>query len=292
MENLDEIRALMFQALRRKGLVPETREVFYDIKTLWEISQFSWHKKFLIRMKNKRTIHNILHRLHYWRDKYYLYKVKHCTPILIYQMGWCGSMSIFQAIKSSGYEPVYHMHTLNLDHPNLSWRDRKISKDFLGKRKVKIITMVRDPIKRNISHFWYCLPAYGGRPENSIENLTELFLKKEKHITPLIWFIEELRYMTGINVYSYPWNEEQNYIRINKDNFEVLILKTETSNQIKEKILKDFLGFEVKIESNRNVKYDPNFVKFSSEIKLPLSYLEDMKNSNYYQHFYKGKQEI
>jgi hypothetical protein len=90
-------------------------------------------------------------------------------PILIYQMGKVGSTSISKSLELFGYSSVFHIHRLNPEHidhvrENFLTRNLEPSSFRIGKllyryiiekkRHIKVITLIRDPISRNISGFF------------------------------------------------------------------------------------------------------------------------------------------
>jgi|SRR5690606_2252081 len=91
--------------------------------------------------------------------------------ILIYQMGKVGSSSIYASLKAKGVPKVFHLHRMNPEttqkmkrtflEQNLlaQFRTEQLFETIYRKaiqrrKKVKIITLVREPISRNISAFF------------------------------------------------------------------------------------------------------------------------------------------
>jgi len=91
---------------------------------------------------------------------------KDCEPVIVYQMGKVGSRSITDSLKSCGVHPVFHIHRINPDNIN------RVKDEYLKKgrkplnerqgiilyrsvcrkeRKAKFITIVREPVSRNLS---------------------------------------------------------------------------------------------------------------------------------------------
>lgn len=117
-----------------------------------------------------------------------------------------------------------------------------------------------------------------------------IFINFYPHSIPLDWFNIRYSPFLGIDVYEYPFPKEQGYLIINKDNLDLLILKLETSDSVKEKAIANFLGLEefklVKTNVGEDKNYRDMYIEFKQNIKLPLSYAEDMCSSKYFNHFY------
>ncbi len=75
---------------------------------------------------------------------------------------------------------------------------------------------------------------------------------------------------------------------------DLLILKLETSDGVKEKAIADFLGLKefklVRTNVGKNKNYRDIYKEFKQNLKLPLSYVEKMCSSKYFNHFYKEEE--
>src|SRR5699024_4370848 len=103
---------------------------------------------------------------------------------------------------------------------------------FKRKRKQKIITLVRDPLSRNISSYFHQM---GEQKEVnlkglSFEQLVENFEKKMNHDAPLVWFDLEIQKYFNIDVYKYKFDKKQGYTIISEGNVEILIIQMEKMN--------------------------------------------------------------
>ena len=125
---------------------------------------------------------------------------QHKTPVVVYQMGKVGSSSIYNALKARGLF-VFHNHNLR---PEIiakgieQWKTRKptsvVPRPELGKRlwvynhiikkrrHAKYITLVRDPLGRNVSAFFSTLDKSIDRQDAhahfSPEELQKMFLEQ------------------------------------------------------------------------------------------------------------------
>jgi len=104
---------------------------------------------------------------------HYLDNLREGTPIIVYQMGKVGSNSIKNSLISCDVKPVFHVHAVNPSHikmiteeelangrtPPDFWLGERLYVDVIRKGKIaKFITLVREPVSRNISAFFQSFP--------------------------------------------------------------------------------------------------------------------------------------
>lgn len=185
--------------------------------------------------------------------------------VLIYQMGKVGSTSLESSVKNS-----LHFHTLYNRRACKFYADvllssplKKIKSYFINylkriclgnRRKVKIITIVRNPFERNTSHFfqdlqfwlpYYSLNSRDFREENPnlIVDCFEQFYNFEYAQN---WFREELTRFSGIKIEECNFDKERGFGVVKKGQFEVLFLTMEKMDSL-EKEISEFLGREIKL---------------------------------------------
>lgn len=247
----------------------------------------------------------------YWQPYVRLYLLRE-TPIVIYQMGKVGSSSVLAAIQQMT-PAVYQVHSTNPDY--IAMRQQK----FLAKglnpirqnhvygqfirehvikpgRPVKYITLVREPISRNISSFFQGYRFIGDQvhftptEETDTATLTQQFLEQFAHERPLTFFDVEFRDMVGIDVYAEPFPHEQGYRLIQKGKAQLLLMKMEIDATVKNAALADFLGVpSIKlpyVNVGDDKTYAGVYARFKRELVLPPEYIERMLESRYARHFY------
>jgi hypothetical protein len=241
------------------------------------------------------------------------------TPVLIYQMGKVGSTSISNSLEKFNIKPIFQLHFLTKNLKETS-EDRdffdtdkrrtiamKLKKIFgmrrgyliykniiAPKKQVKIITLTREPIGRNLSAFFQNFERETGN-KYQYSNLTpeeigDIFIKFYPHHLPLNWFDKNIKNYLGIDVYEYPFPRKKGFLTIKNGNIDLLILKSELPNQSKEIAIAEFLqltDFKI-LDKNIGDKkgYSDLYKKFKENLKLPKSYLEEMIHSRYFNHFY------
>ena len=230
-------------------------------------------------------------------------------PILVYQMGKVGSVSISESLRSSGVYPVFHIHRLNPENiqrvreeyitKNIHPKDEYLGKWLYGNiiqrnKPTYFITLIREPISRNISAFFQNFEVFAGcrvdESNISLNELVNVFIDHYPHSVPLTWFDIELQPTLDIDVYDYPFPKDTGYVSITKGNFELLILKSEIDDKIKEESLREFLPFSdiglMRKNVSKNKDYALRYQEFVRNIKLPPDYVGRMLNSKYVHHFY------
>jgi hypothetical protein len=237
-------------------------------------------------------------------------------------MGKVGSMSIAKSLEKTVKNPIFHIHALLRDEEDLKTRavfgfsshQEQIMKlqKLLGKEKgafiyeniiaksdsVKVITLTREPIGRNIAAFFQNFEMETGKaPKDSSfapEELGSMFIKYYPHSVPLKWFDKNINKCLGIDIYDYDFPQEKGFLTIRKGNIDLLVLKVEVADQIKETAIAQFLGIKDFKIVNDNVgdskDYSDIYKNFKQSFKLPLAYVEEMCNSQYFRHFYTEKE--
>ena len=251
--------------------------------------------------------------------------------LLVYQMGKVGSTSIVNSLKTLHLgKTVFHVHGLS---PELiSYNDNIYRKKFNELRRIdphliesiylreildevvdshywKIISLVRDPVARNISTlfqnrklFYEFDKKVDQMPDNLlVQYYKNLFIESyedqdygQRHQTPLIWLDNEIEGVFGIDVYASDFPKDKGYRIYKKENVEMLLIRLENLNTCAADAIREFLGIEnFKLESgniSENKDYGDAYKKFLAAIDIPQSYLDEMYNSRYARHFYSSEE--
>jgi Putative capsular polysaccharide synthesis protein len=275
-----------------------------------------------LKTRAQRTLAGWLSKYYYAaRIFYYLYftfmRLHRKKPILIYQMGKVGSSSVQESLKSLGMgAAIYHVHHLDSDSVRRSgttnvpkknpvpssevWASHYIGKlirDSGEDHKWKIITLVRDPVARNISAFFQNIHlsiSEFDRQANegtlNVDGLIETFLARYKHDIPITWFDREMKPVFGIDVYNGDFPTMKGYRIYHGDRADVLLMRVEDMDQCSLAAIREFLNIEkfglisANVGSQKN--YSQIYRQFRDRINLPESYLDRMYGSKYAMHFY------
>jgi hypothetical protein len=230
-------------------------------------------------------------------------------------MAKVGSSAVVAALDEARI-PVFHVHRMSAEHldrmrrtrGSLGWLVPPIpAHDQLGLRlrellinsgsRVSIVTMVRDPIARNLSSYfehldfiWQKIDAHDGVPMSA---LIEGFHSRFPHEEPLTWFDDEMLPVTGIDVYDSPF-PESGHLTVRRDNLDLLILKSELADEVKAQVLSQFTGVPIRSVGSRNRTSEKTkgavYRQFAREIRLDRAYVERMLGSRYARHFYTARE--
>jgi hypothetical protein len=229
-------------------------------------------------------------------------------------MGKVGSRSVVDSLRMGGVKPIFHVHRMipsNIERVKNGFRKRNVpplderigrmlyNKISKGKRKAKIITLVREPLSRNISAFFENLHIYIGLDKKDtdypLKKLIDIFINEYSHEVPLQWFDLELKKATGINVFDYPFPKHKGYMTIEKNNIELLIMKLEIPDVLKQRVIADFLHLDnfrlVSHNLGKDKTYSNTYQQFKQTISLSSAYINKMLSSKYATHFY-GEKDI
>jgi hypothetical protein len=170
-----------------------------------------------------------------------------------------------------------------------------IFKNVIRRNKpAKVITLVRDPIANNISMFFEVFNQYTDNQRDlasyELDELTELFLQRYIHSRPLTWLDVELKRTLGIDVYHHEFPKEKGYAVIQRGVLQLLILKCEIPDSVKEQAIGGFVGIDdfkmLKSNVAADKAYAQQYERFKKTIRIPDAYIDRMYDSKFARHFY------
>lgn len=231
-------------------------------------------------------------------------------PIVIHTMGKVGSSSITKSLEAHGEFEPFQTHQLNPktignferfhkenDHKmpkHLATSRRVLDEIIPNSDRVRIITLVREPVARNLSSFFQTL--YMHKMDNKAnardpQEFISKFFDDYDHDVPLRWFDRQVKEPLGINAYEHAFLFSYGYQTILHDKFEMLLLRCESSDERKLAIIQDFLGCENLSLVSENVSskkkdYGKAYRETQKQIAFPESYLDRMYESDMARHFY------
>lgn len=228
-------------------------------------------------------------------------------PVLVWQMGKVGSNSIHKSLRAAGV-PCIRLHRIVPEsiRRHHEWRrpDEPLTRDEKmglalaeqlkhGSAPIRIITMVREPVNRNVSAYFQNLDKFfvdGEFAKIETEKALETFLGNYAHGVPLQWFDREIRELTGVDVYAHPFDREKEYTVIREGRFSILVFRIEADDEVKAQALADFLGLDRLDMLSANVGSEKSYAElyraFRQQVTLPADYVEEMLESKYARHFY------
>lgn len=218
---------------------------------------------------------------------------------IVYTMGKVASSSTSTAIKEAG---VYCLDIHSLDRNYLMKRasqflsmgklpESHISlsmanyNNIVGsEKKYLFITLVREPISRNISAYFQNL---GDIEEIGAKAHFDKFLKEYPHNIPLTWLDREFRDILGIDVYSRGFDKEKRFAVIREEN--AVIFRTDCPDETKSEVLSELLGLEIRV-GRANVGSSKNYSSIYEDVKgiakFPEDFISRVYSSKYVNHFW------
>ena len=106
--------------------------------------------------------------------------------------------------------------------------------------RFKIISLVREPIGRNMSEFFHRFKMYTGTPfENhnySLDDIRGLYLERLDHDFPLEWFDNNFKKHFGVDVYEklFP---KKGYEYYGNSDIDILLMKHNLEDSLKERLI-------------------------------------------------------
>ena len=258
--------------------------------------------------------------------------------VLVYQMGKVGSMSVKYSLKTFGQRlpnrpSIYHVHGLSPgfleDRVSAaarlrsggyrdaarsllkrSWRSEHVRRavERAGATKVHVVTLVRDPVARELAHFFQRTIATelvaGERwrlesphmdfdvtvERERVAELGGLFLDRGCDMRGITFFDEEFRPQLDLDVYATAFDRERGWSVLETDRTKVLILRLEDLSREWTASVSDFLGWENCPLHRRNVGAEKSYAElyrlFLDEVGLPGELLDHLYESRHTRHFY------
>ena len=221
----------------------------------------------------------------------FAYQIRLAVPVFVFQMGKVGSTSIYTNLVRFHAGVVAHSHNFLKDDPRYQIR-RLYRWAVIEKKPINIISLVREPISRNISALFQNYERDMGIPFDgeriSFEKLKEVLLS-QYNLGHTRWFERRIQSIFGLDVYATPF-PQSGFATFSRDNVRLLVVRSELSNNEKETVIKEFLGLKKFQIINANVgaekDYAGQYRKFKSMLRLPADYVNMLCDSKFARHFY------
>jgi hypothetical protein len=258
-------------------------------------------------------------------------------PALVYTPGKVGSSSVASALAQAlAPRGVAHLHFLT---PDALGRDeqhfRNRARAYRGAPKARrflpyyvwlgeqvrravdeapsgtvwdVVTMVRDPVQRNVSAFfqnlesaedvWVAEELRHRHADDIADELVGRFLEAYVHAdehpstdaNPLTWFEDELKPVFGIDVFATPFPTSRGYDSYQSASARLLLIRLEDLSTVAERAFSDFFATAVGMEQPQNTAetkaYGDVYSRFKRRLALPTDYLDRLYSSRYARHFY------
>ncbi len=253
------------------------------------------------------------------------------APLLVYQMGKVGSKSVAKSLHADALRrPIHHVHFLAEQRVKELERERrplfrtpdekKLKRIWeyqylrrrLAKRKStdrwKIVTLVRDPVARNLSTFFEEIRVVERHSDkvwkihsdrygfdatvdlDNPENLFELFWRHCQHNRPLEYFDTEFKPLFDIDVLASPFPMDRGFQIYPGRGVDILLIRLENLSSCASVAFKEFLDLNDFELSDTNLAKDKEYAQLYSQFKqaipIPTSYLDKLYESRFSQHLY------
>lgn len=250
-------------------------------------------------------------------------------PIINYQMGKVGSSTVQASLEARNTGcPVYHVHFLNPirvaelederrkhfgtdrhGYLKRSWLYRFLYEEIQKRdRRWKLVTLVRDPIARNVSTFFENLVVrekpgsesytvssdyYGLEIEVAVDNvhpLIELFMDRLAHDRPLRYFDDEVKTVFGIDVFASEFPRPDGYQIISGEQADLLVIRLDDLDRCAARAFSEFLGMDNFELRRTNVGSDKTYATlykaFKRSFRASADYADRMYGAKFSSHFY------
>ena len=227
--------------------------------------------------------------------------------ILVYTLGKVGSSTVAKTIKEVSpdaivFQPHFlsnHYLTKILPKSNHYEFNIKVARQvnntlkIYSNNKIKIITLVREPIERDISNVFQNPEDFIGN--NSLLNMTSkelvnIYKSKENYDYTLNWFDNEFKQYTKIDLFKKNIDNTKKYFMFYEKEFDILLIKLEYLNDVGPKVLSEFLNINIERMANANegnTKQSYELQKsFKKEYVPSKEILHEVFSSKYMQFFY------
>jgi len=238
-------------------------------------------------------------------------------PVLVYQMGKVGSEAVCESIKRSAIpNQVYHVHFLSYDNlddvekyhksvgamdaltPVRFWRALRRKLDRT-KSKVYLISLVREPVAREISDVFQNMTTHHRQllsndgtvdVEKAVGYIATLFTGfNEEADYAGTWFQKEVMVTYGIDVYGKPFDHVRGFSIFENDRAKLLLLRMEDLSAVFTDAMKEFMGISVPLLSKNEASSKGYYDAYKATLMKITQQNADVTrvyNSRYAKHFY------
>ncbi len=238
------------------------------------------------------------------------------ADLLLYTMGKTGSNSLSYSLEEQGLT-VGCKHYFGGDQQHFFYNKKKsfrgnvnkiLTRSLLKKKnqRLKVVTLVRDPIARNISMTFFLLDKViykvlekipNGQLAGKYLSLNEIiergFIEVINQEGPLTYFDQEFKDVLEVDIFQYPFDKKKGYTIIQKGKIDILILKLEKLAELNE-IIQSFLNLNsfklLTANSGNKYWYADLYKNFKNYFKPTEAYLNKMYSSKYATHFYTSEE--
>jgi len=241
-------------------------------------------------------------------------------PVVVFSVQKTASTAVAEALRAIEGQAVFHFHYLDENYKHtigaaMRWPEitqpgqndaglRAFGVAFTSAlmrehRRLKVISLVRDPIARNISSYFENLDRLWNVEQAhdhfDVGRLLAEFHSRFDHDEGANWFDREFKTVLGMDIYEYPFPRDAGFLRIDSGPYEVLIMRHDLNDRLKEKCVAELIGCPAISIVPRNVgaqkSYAHLYQEFLGRLELTEKYVDHQLGSKYARHFF-GPDEI
>lgn len=224
--------------------------------------------------------------------------------ILIYTMGKVGSSTVCASLQRLlPGDPILQVHFLSdywLEqvlpglnphfHENIL-RGRQALKriERNSRKRLKIITMVREPIMRDISDYFQNWQATGTTLDSMNVQKLSSQIDASTHDYTLSWFDTEFRNYLGFDIYSVPFDRARGWSIYHLENCDILCLKLEKLNEVFADAFEAFLSLKLELckdNASEDKAGSALYGAMRKHYQTSREKLDRLYDSRYVKHFY------
>lgn len=218
---------------------------------------------------------------------------------VVYTMGKVASSSVAEAIVRAGLR-CHDIHTLDPQHLLKMARDRLARGEYppyhvcvtmaweseiRDPSQCVYISLVRDPIARNISAYFQNFPISADRAEAPPEGVIAAFRAAYPHAIPARWFDRSFRRFLGIDIYRILFDKA----RRSAVTEQVVLMRTDLDDAEKSRLLSAALGREIDV-ARKNVGEQKHYSGVYQSVleiaKFPAAFVDAMYSTKFARHFW------
>lgn len=240
-------------------------------------------------------------------------------PVLVFTMGKVGSRSVTESLRHSGLsEPLYHLHHIAGEtNRRFRWRLRTLGyrqspdryipiaiRQYIEVNSIsfpwKIITLVRDPVARQVSGYFEppllnvgdTVDEFGRfKPEDTLAILESKLREPSAFRYHDTWFDREVKGIFGVDILNLPFDKTAGYAIHESPKANVLIMTLERLDSVFAKAIPAFVGIDQApplVSYNvRSETVDGSAYRWVKEhLRLPEDTLYRIYSSPTVKHFY------
>ncbi len=164
------------------------------------------------------------------------------------------------------------------------------------KRKLKVITMVREPVSLELSRYFFLHENIYGRSVTASTEQFFHFLHQELSSpeSPITWFDRELKRNFGFDVYQQEFDKQRGYQIYHHENFDILVVKLESVDDVFAAGVEELLGISnlklVRKNDSSDHKYAAKYNQLKATVRLKPDWLEQLYKTPWVEKFYTAKE--